>query len=92
MQLIFTRGLAYLAANDAHSAAAEFQRIIDHPGIESIAPSHTLAHLYQARAYVMSGETAKARTAYQDFLALMKDADKGVPVVEQAQAEYARLK
>ena len=92
MQVIFTRGLAYLAANDAHSAAAEFQKIIDHPGVEAAHPNHTLAHLYQARAYVMSGDTAKARTAYQDFLALMKDADKGVPVVEQAQAEYAKLK
>ena len=92
MQIIFTRGLAYLAANDARSAAAEFQKIIDHPGVEAAHPNHSLGHLYQARAYVMSGDTAKARTAYQDFFALMKDADKGVPVVEQAQAEYARLK
>ncbi|HET9400178.1 MAG TPA: hypothetical protein VFO34_04420, partial [Candidatus Acidoferrales bacterium] len=92
MQLIFVRGLAYLAANDAHSAVAEFQKIIDHPGIEAPHPNHALAHFYQARAYAMSGDTAKARTAYQDFLALMKDADKGVPVVEQAQAEYAKLK
>ena len=92
MQVIFTRGLAYLAANDAHAAAAEFQKIIDHPGVDAAHPNHSLVHLYQARAYVMSGDTAKARTAYQDFLALMKDADKGVPVVEEAQAEYARLK
>jgi tetratricopeptide (TPR) repeat protein len=92
MQLIFTRGLAYLAANDAHSAVSEFQKIIDHPGVDAPHPNHALAHLYQARAYAMGGDTSKARTAYQDFLALMKDADKGVPVVEQAQAEYARMK
>jgi hypothetical protein len=35
---------------------------------------------------------AKARTAYQDFLALWKDADSDIPILKQAKAEYARLK
>jgi hypothetical protein len=39
----------------------------------------------------MSGDTAKAKAAYQDFLTLWRDADHDVPVYKQAQAEYAKL-
>jgi cytochrome c-type biogenesis protein CcmH/NrfG len=51
-----------------------------------------LAHLQLGRAYAQSGDAAKARTAYQDFFALWKDADPGIPVLQQAKAEYAKLK
>jgi hypothetical protein len=44
-----------------------------------------------ARAYGLSGDKAKARTAYQDFLALWKDADSNIPILQQAKAEYAKL-
>ena len=39
----------------------------------------------------MAGDTARARKAYQDFLALWKDADPEIPLLKQAKAEYAKL-
>ena len=42
-----------------------------------------LAHLGLARAYVLQGDTAKARAAYQDFLTLWKDADADIPVLDR---------
>ena len=50
-----------------------------------------LAHLGLARAHAMAGDTAKARAAYQEFLALWKDADPDIPILKQARAEYAKL-
>jgi eukaryotic-like serine/threonine-protein kinase len=38
-----------------------------------------------------SGDSTKARAAYQDFLKLWKDADPDIPVLKQAKAEYAKL-
>ena len=55
-------------------------------------PIGALAHLQLGRAYAISGDTAKARAAYQDFLTLWKDADPDIPVLKQAKAEYAKLK
>jgi tetratricopeptide (TPR) repeat protein len=88
----YLRGQGYLKAGNGAKAAAEFQRILDHPGIVPMDPELALSHLYLGRAYVLEGDTAKARTAYQDFLALWKDADPDVPVLKQAQTEYAKLK
>jgi eukaryotic-like serine/threonine-protein kinase len=88
---MYIRGLAYLQAKRGAEAAAEFQKMIDHRGIEPISPNHSLAKLGLGRAYVMTGDTAKARAAYQDFFALWKDADPDVPVLKEAKAEYAKL-
>jgi hypothetical protein len=54
-------------------------------------PVGALAHVQLGRAFVLSGDTMKARAAYQNFLALWKDADADVPILTQARAEYARL-
>jgi len=54
-------------------------------------PLGALAHLGLARAYVLQGDTVKARAAYQDFLTLWKDADPDMPIVIAAKAEYAKL-
>jgi eukaryotic-like serine/threonine-protein kinase len=89
--LPYVRGLANLAAHHPQQAAAEFQIIADHPGVVPTFPSHSLAHLGLARAYAMDGDAAKARTAYQDFFALWKDADPDIPILKQAKAEYAHL-
>jgi hypothetical protein len=51
-----------------------------------------LAHLGLARAYALSGDTAKAKAAYQDFLTIWKDADSDIPILKQAKAEYAKLR
>jgi len=93
MYPIYVRGEAYLAAHRGHEAAAEFQKILDHRGIVLNSPVNgALAHLQLGRAYAMQGDTARARAAYQDFLTLWKDADPDIPVLKQAQAEYAKFK
>jgi predicted Zn-dependent protease len=88
---VYQRGEAYLAAHQGKEAAAEFQKILDHRGIVLNCHTGVLAHLGLARAYALQGDTAKARTAYQDFLALWKDADPGIPLLRQAKSEYANL-
>jgi len=81
----------YLAAHQGSEAAAEFQKILDHRGIVVNEPIGALAHLQLGRAYVLAGETDKARIAYKDFLTLWKDADPDIPILKQAKAEYAKL-
>jgi tetratricopeptide (TPR) repeat protein len=88
---VYVRGQAYLAAGRGQEAAAEFQKILDHRGIVLADPVGALAHLQLGRAYVVSGDRIKARSAYQDFLAIWKDADPGIPTLKQAKAEYAKL-
>jgi serine/threonine protein kinase/tetratricopeptide (TPR) repeat protein len=88
---IYVRGLAYLAARQPVEAAREFQRILDHPGIVLVDPMGALARLQLARALVQSGDTAKAKSAYNDLLALWKNADADLPVLQDARAEYAKL-
>ena len=88
---VYVRGEAYLAAHQGAEAAIEFQKILDHRGIVVSDPIGALAHLGLARAYVLSGDTAKARAKYQDFFALWKGADPGIPILKQAKREYARL-
>jgi Flp pilus assembly protein TadD len=87
----YIRGQAYLAMHRGNNAAVEFQTILDHRGLNGNSPLGALAHLQIGRAYAMSGDQSKARTAYQDFFALWKDADPDIPILQQAKAEYARL-
>jgi DNA-binding winged helix-turn-helix (wHTH) protein/Flp pilus assembly protein TadD len=86
------RGEAYLAAHRGRESAAEFQKIINHPGAILCDPSGPLARLGVARAYALEGDTTKARAAYQDFLTLWKDADPDIPILIAAKSEYAKLK
>jgi eukaryotic-like serine/threonine-protein kinase len=88
----YLRGQAYLLAHDGTAAAAEFQKLLDHPGIVANFPTGALARLGLARACVLQGDTAKARIAYQDFLSLWEDADPDIPILKQAKAEYAKLR
>ena len=88
---LYTRGLAYLQMKDGVKASGEFQKILDHRGIDAMSEFIPLAQLNLARAFALQGETAKARTAYQDFLALWKDADPDIPILKEAKAEYAKL-
>jgi tetratricopeptide (TPR) repeat protein len=88
---VYVRGEAYLQARNSAAAIAEFQKIIDHKGIVLNFTLGALAHLQLGRSYRLSGDSAKAKAAYQDFLALWKDADPDVPVLKQAKAEYAKL-
>ncbi|MGB9337264.1 MAG: protein kinase [Candidatus Acidiferrales bacterium] len=92
MYPIYVRGEAYLAAHQGSDAASEFQKIVEHRVVATNEPIGALAHLGLARAYVMQGDTVKARAAYQDFLALWKDADAEIPILQKAKAEYSKLK
>jgi len=87
----YVRGEAYLAAGRGQEAAAEFQKVLNHRGIVLADPIGALAHLQLGRAYAAAGDKVKAKSAYQDFLALWKDADPDIPVLKQAQAQYAKL-
>jgi len=87
----YVRGLAYQQLHKYREAAAEFQRMLDHPGLVLADPTGPAARVQLARALRDSGDTAKAKAAYQDFLALWKDADPDIPLLQQAKAEFARL-
>ncbi|HTC45944.1 MAG TPA: protein kinase [Candidatus Aquilonibacter sp.] len=91
MYPVYVRGLAYLAAHNGAAAGAQFQRILDHPGLVVNFPTGALAHLGLGRAYAMSGDTVKAKAAYQEFFTLWKDADPDIPILKQAKVEYAKL-
>jgi hypothetical protein len=87
----YIRGQAYVAAKNGTAAVVEFQKFLDHRGIVLNFPLGALAHLGLARAYALSGDTGKAKTAYQDFFGLWKDADPDIPILKEAKAEYAKL-
>jgi len=87
----YLRGLAYLKLERGQNAAREFQKILDHPGIIRADITGALARVQLGRAYVMAGDRAKAKAAYQDFLTLWKDADPDIPIYKQAKAQYAKL-
>ncbi len=88
----YFRGVTYLKLRDGGRAATEFQRILDRQGVTAWDPEYALARLNLARAYVLQGDMAKARTTYQDFFAYWKDADADLPVLIAAKAEYEKLK
>ena len=87
----YVRGEAYVAAGRGEGAAVEFQKVLNHRGIVLADPIGALAHLQLGRAYVLSGENAKAKSAYEGFLTLWKDADPDIPILNRAKAEYAKL-
>jgi DNA-binding winged helix-turn-helix (wHTH) protein len=88
---VYVRGVAYLAARRGHEAAAEFQKILDHAGIVLCDPVGALAHLQLGRANALAGDKTNARSGYQNFLSLWKEADPDLGILRQAKAEYARL-
>jgi DNA-binding winged helix-turn-helix (wHTH) protein/Flp pilus assembly protein TadD len=91
MYPIYLRGEAYIEVRNGPAAVAEFQKILDHPGIVLNFPLGALARLGLGRSYALSGDTAKSRATYEDFLALWKDADPNIPVLREAKTEYAKL-
>jgi tetratricopeptide (TPR) repeat protein len=88
----YLRGEAYLALGRGAEAAGEFQKILDHRGIVVSDPVGALARLQLGRARALAGDKDGARTAYQDFLTLWKEADADTPILFKARAEYARLR
>jgi hypothetical protein len=88
---VYFRGLALCAQGQGARAALEFQRIIEHSGVVVSDPVGALAHVQLARSYRMSGDMESAKTAYESFLELWKEADPEIPLLRQAQAEYKQL-
>ena len=91
MYPVYVRGQAYLLAKNGAAATAEFQKMLDHRQIAWNFPLVALAHLGLARARAMSGDKAGAKTAYQDFFGIWKNADADIPVLQEAKAEYGKL-
>jgi eukaryotic-like serine/threonine-protein kinase len=98
---VYVRAEAYLSTQQGAAAAGEFQKILGHRGLLWNCATGALAHLGLARAYALQAQSmqapdadatrAKARSAYQDFLTLWKDADADIPILKQAKAEFAKL-
>jgi tetratricopeptide (TPR) repeat protein len=93
-------GQAHLAARRGSEAAAEFQKVIDRRGVHwqflpvlprDTGPLRSLAYVGLARSAALAGDTARARKAYEDFLALWKDADPDIAVLSEARKELAAL-
>lgn len=89
---LYARGLGYLKMKDGEKAAAEFQKILDNPGRGAVNLLRPMAQWQLARALAMKGDAAGAKKAYQDFLAVWKDADADIPALVEAKAEYGRMK
>jgi serine/threonine protein kinase/tetratricopeptide (TPR) repeat protein len=90
-EFMYTQGSALLMAGQSAEAAQLFQRVIS---LKSAIPQDLFVGLSQlglARAYAAQGDHVKARTAYQDFLGVWKNADADLPLLKQAQVEYAKL-
>jgi eukaryotic-like serine/threonine-protein kinase len=87
----YVRGMGYLDAGRGGEAAEEFQKVLAHRGIVLADPIGALAHLQLGRAYAVSGDHTRARSAYQDFLTIWKDADGDIPILIGARAEYEEL-
>ena len=92
LESAYVRGEAYLQAGQGQKAAAEFRKVLEHPGIVVNSINGALAHLQLARAQAMMGDKEAAHGSYEDFLTLWKDADPDIPIYRQAKAEYAKLK
>jgi tetratricopeptide (TPR) repeat protein len=89
--VLYIRGNAFLKAGRGSDAVQAFQRLLDMKNVLSVDPVMPLAKVGLARAYVMAGDKARARVAYQDFLAGWKDADPDVPVLRAVKAEYGKV-
>jgi tetratricopeptide (TPR) repeat protein len=92
LQPAYERGQAYLQGRQETEAAVEFQKLLDHPGVVLADPIGVMARLQLGRIFARSGATAKAKIAYQDVLTIWKDADSDLPVINQARAEFAKLR
>jgi len=87
----YLRGQAYLMLGRGADAAREFQKQLDHRPIYQKNERAALSQVGLARAYSLQGDTSKAKAAYQDFLTLWKDADPDIPILKQAETEFAKL-
>lgn len=88
----YLRGQAHLALHQGAQAAAEFQKLVDHPGVVLEDPLGALARLQLARAWRMAGDVGKAKAAYEDVLAIWSHPDADFNLAKEARGEYAGLR
>jgi serine/threonine protein kinase/tetratricopeptide (TPR) repeat protein len=88
---VYVRGQAYLLLHQGKQAAEEFQKYLDHSGVAVNCPLAALARLQLARSDRLAGDMKSAREKYQEFFALWKSSDPDIPILKQAQTEYAKL-
>ena len=88
----YLRGEGYLEGHRASESVTEFQKVLAHPGIVFTDPVAAVVHLQLGRAYSRTGDITRARSSYEEFLTLWKDADPEIPILRQAKAEYAKLR
>jgi eukaryotic-like serine/threonine-protein kinase len=86
------RGLAYLQQGASAEAAAEFQKIREHPGWFMWTPLLPLSRLWEARAHARAGNIERSRQAYAEFFDLWKDADADLPLLRAARREAEKLR
>ena len=89
---MYIRGSAYLSLKKGKEAAAEFHKYLDQRGVAVNCPLAALARLQLGRAYALAGDSIKARSSYQEFFALWKDAEPDIPVLKEAKAEYQQIR
>jgi eukaryotic-like serine/threonine-protein kinase len=88
---VYVRGLAYARLGRHSEAAAEFQKILDHPGLMLNDPVGPMARLQLARSFAASGDRTKAAATYKSLLSIWKNADPDLPIIQQATSESAKL-
>ena len=88
----YLRGEGYLQSHRDSESVTEFQKVLAHPGIVFTDPVAAVVHLQLGRAYSRTGDITRARSSYEEFLTLWKDADPEIPILRQAKAEYAKLR
>jgi tetratricopeptide (TPR) repeat protein len=87
----YIRGEALFRAGRVQKGIAEFQKIVDHPGIRFTDPIGSLAHLQISRGYRLTGDGNKARSEYEMLLKRWADADPDLPILKEAQREFHAL-
>ena len=85
----YLRGRAFLQLKEGNLAAAEFRKVLDHPGVGNGFVTGALSILQLARSQALMGDEKAARKSYEDFLMLWKDADPDLPIYKAAKWEYA---
>jgi len=93
MYPVYLRGLAYLSMHKEDEAAREFRKIIDSRGrgVVGSDPVGALAQLQLARSYVAAEDKGRGKSAYEDFLRLWNHADRDLPLLRAAEAEYSSI-
>jgi tetratricopeptide (TPR) repeat protein len=85
------RGEALMAAGRPQEALAEYQKILDWPGVDVLDSDRALVHLEMGRAHVQAGDMDAARDAYLKFLEMWAEADEDLPILQKARSEFEAL-